>query len=215
MKFAAVIFDLDGTLYDNSSMKRHLIASNLSGLGMMFRERESRRRLAGGYFGSSDAAYEALFSTMSRILPGGSPEIMRRWFFDDYLPAQVSSVHRFCHPKPWVIPLLQSLRESGVRLACFSDYGAAGMKLDALGIDPSLFDVIVDAPSLGGFKPCREAFVGVASLLCAAPEQTALVGDRLDTDGAGAQAAGMEFIRVGRHDDGMPDFVIDKSDFRI
>lgn len=204
MKFTAVIFDLDGTLYDNSSMKRHLIASNLSGLGMLFRERMARHRLAGEYFGSSDAAYEALFRTMSEVLPGGSPDNMRRWFFEDYLPAQVSSVRCFCHPKPWVMPLLRRLRESGTKLACFSDYGAVGPKLNALGIDTSLFDVIADAPSLGGFKPCREPFVRVASLLGTAPENTAVAGDRPDTDGAGAKAAGMEFICVSRHDDGMP-----------
>lgn len=206
MKYTAVIFDLDGTLYDNSSMKRHLLKSSASGLFMMLRERIARRRLAGKYFGSSDAAHETLFRTMSEILPGGSPEKMRRWFFEDYLPAQVNSVRRFCHPKPWVVPLLRSLRESGIRLACFSDYGAADLKLDALGIDSSLFDIIADAPSLGGFKPCPETFIRVASMLDINPGQTVVVGDRPDTDGAGAKVAGMDFIYVNRHDDVCPIF---------
>lgn len=204
MKYSAVIFDLDGTLYDNSSMKRHLLKSSASGLFMMLRERIARRRLAGKYFGCSNAAHEALFRTMSKVPVRGDPEKMRQWFDNEFLPAQVSLVRNFCHQKQWVIPLLRCLRESGIRLACFSDYGAADLKLEALGIDTSLFDVIADAPSLGGFKPSPETFIRVASMLDVDPGQTVVVGDRPDTDGAGAKAVGMDFIYVNRHDDVCP-----------
>ena len=92
--------------------------------------------------------------------------------------------------------MLRSLNSRGVKAAVFSDYGFVKEKLDALGIDPGLFDGLYDAASLGGLKPCRKSFLKVIDSLGVRPEEALMVGDRSDTDGAGALGCGMQFIHL-------------------
>jgi len=196
-EFKAVIFDLDGTLYDNSHIARKLIVRSLLNLRLISSERACRHALAGQFLGSE--AYDKLFSTMS-AKAGCSPEKARTWFWNTYLPLQAKVLRQSYHRKPWVDETLADLRKKGVKVACFSDYGMVEEKLRALGIDPASFDVIADAPSAGGLKPCKESFLRIAKMLGTEPQDTLVVGDREDTDGAGAAAAGMMYMKVCRQD---------------
>jgi len=199
MDIKAVIFDLDGTLYDNSKIARSFIIRSLHHIRLLGSERKCRHEMAGKYYGEDGQAYSELFKNMA-IKSGRSAEKAEKWFWDIYMPLQVRTLRNTRHRKPWVDRVLADLRSKGIKIACFSDYGMVKEKLEALGIDPGMFDYIIDSPSIGGLKPCKEAFLNVAKHLGVEPSDTLVVGDREDTDGLGAKESGMQFMLVDRKD---------------
>ena len=69
-------------------------------------------------------------------------------------------------------------------------------KIQALGLDESLFDWVVSAPELGGLKPAPELMACLAAKLSVLPQQCLLVGDREDTDGQLAKSVNAAFYLV-------------------
>ena len=188
----AFIFDLDGTLYDKSGLARRLVWAQLrrGRLGMLKREREVRKELRGKYFGSEEAFYDAFFARFDR------PEFARRWYFEDYMPDMVAILRKHYRIAPWVESCMAELRSLGCKTAVFSDYGCVREKLEAIGFRLSWADYLFDAPSLGGLKPCRESFEGILREMGMQPSDCLMLGDRTDTDGAGARSVKMPFLHV-------------------
>lgn len=188
----AILFDLDGTLYDKSGLARRLIVKTLlaGDLSLLKRERQVRKELRGQPFDSEEAFYEAFFSRFPR------PEIARRWYFERYMPEMVRVLRSHFRVADWVPETMRSLRSRNCRIVVFSDYGSVHEKLKAIGFDPDWADHIFDAPSLGGLKPCRKSFEKICRTLKVLPSECLMVGDREDTDGDGARAVGMPFVKV-------------------
>ena len=187
-----VIFDLDGTLYDKSGLARRLIFAELlrGRLRMLKREREVRKELRGQHFGSEEAFYDAFFARFDR------PEMARRWYFEEYMPDMVAILRKHYRIAPWVETMMLELRTNGKKVVVFSDYGFVEEKLRAIGFRLDWADRIFDAPSLGGLKPCRESFETLCREIGCPPSDCMMVGDRDDTDGAGARAVGMPFVHI-------------------
>lgn len=196
----AVIFDLDGTLYDNTMLPFYVIMRNLCHLRVLYAERMCRHKMSGRYYGTKGAAYDELFRRMS-LFTGKSVESITNWYWKKYMPCHVKVLQRHMHAKSWVKPTLENLKSKGIKIACFSEYSFIKEKLKALDIDPDIFDLIIDAPTAGGCKPCRKAFMYVAAKLDTHPADILMVGDREDRDGAGAEAANMQFRLVPKKDD--------------
>lgn len=193
-----VFFDLDGTLYENRELKWRMPLSAFGGPGalrnlrLMAAERGCRRTIARGPQGL--AGYDTLFSLMS-AKTGVPAEQVREWFNGWYMPLMVRQIARHCKPREGVVERIEALRREGVRVAILSDYGFIREKLDALGIDPGLFEALLDAPSLGGFKPSPDVFRAACQCLDCAPQDAIMVGDRPDTDG-GSEAVGVRFRNI-------------------
>lgn len=192
----AVIFDLDGTLYDKSRLPLRLIVSDLPHLRMLGHERKARKELMGRWFGNEPAVYDALFSRVAE-LSHTDPERVRRWYGQRYMPLMQAILRRHYRLEPWVPDLLADLRRQGLRLAVYSDYGCLRERLEALRFDPAWVDILADAPQLGGLKPCRQSAEKLCQLLGTPPGQTLMVGDRDDTDGESARRCGMPFLLAG------------------
>ena len=192
MRYEAVIFDLDGTLYDKSRLPLYVVLSDLGHLRCLKAERTTRKELMGKDFGTEDEFY-SLFFAAAAAKAGVTPERFRQWYFGRYMPdmARILSDHYRLYP--WVEEVFASLRSSGVKTAVFSDYSAVPDKLSALGFSSTWVDLIADAPSFGGLKPSEASFRRLAKAMGVTPSQCLMVGDRQDTDGEGALAAGMSF----------------------
>lgn len=193
-----VFFDLDGTLYDNRWMKILMPLGAfrsrrpLRNLRLMASERSCRHTLAGKSGGT--VGYDTLFSLISERTSIAQAQVSE-WFYGSYMPLMVELIRRRCRVRAGVVERIRALRQDGVRVAILSDYGFIREKLDALGIDPGLFEVLLDAPSLGGFKPFADVFRAACQRLGCAPQNAIMVGDRPDTDG-GSEAVGMKFVHV-------------------
>ena len=188
----AIIFDLDGTLYDKSGLARRLIWSQLlrGKLSLLKREREVRKELRGRHFKSEDAFYDAFFAQFDR------PESARRWYFEEYMPDMVAILRKHYRIAPWVETTMLELRANGRKVAVFSDYGFVQEKLKAIGFRIAWADYLFEAPALGGLKPCKESFKRLCQEMGMQPSDCLMVGDRDDTDGDGARAVGMAFEHI-------------------
>lgn len=197
MKIKAVIFDLDGTLYDNSGLSYLIVLHSIGHIRLLWCERKVRKEMAGLCCGDKDSTYNEFFKRIA-LMSGKSQSVVREWYLNQYLPLQAQLLQKHIRARKWVLPTLDKLRQKGLLLACYSDYGFISGKLKAIGIPAEKFDLIIDAPSAGGFKPCRKSLETVAGLLGVRPEEALVVGDREDTDGAGARAANMQCMIVNR-----------------
>ncbi|HLH55550.1 MAG TPA: HAD-IA family hydrolase [Verrucomicrobiae bacterium] len=103
---------------------------------------------------------------------------------------------RFSEPDAWhvfedVMPILEHLRSKGVKLGVISNWDdRLRPLLRKLGLEP-YFDVITVSCEQNACKPARTLFERTCALLKTAPEDTAHVGDSLDMDVRGAEAAGL------------------------
>ena len=188
--FEAVFFDLDGTLYDKRGLSARLIWAALRRgrpcLRLLSLERRIRRALAG-----QKAGFKDLFEGIAA--KAGLPvEEVRSWYNEWYMPAMIEALRHY-RPNESVMAKVRMFKAAGAKVAILSDYGCVREKFEALGGDPAIFDALLDAPSLGGFKPCPDMFRAACASLGADPARCALVGDRPDTDG-GCVAIGMTYI---------------------
>jgi FMN phosphatase YigB (HAD superfamily) len=76
----------------------------------------------------------------------------------------------------------------------YSDYPQTGDRLRAIGLDPP--SRVYGPEDFGAQKPAPRPFLSIAADLGAAPAAVLVAGDRDDTDGAGAAAAGMQYARI-------------------
>lgn len=190
----AIVFDLDGTLYESRHFPLRLILADPLHIRMLGAERKCRKRLCDRHFDKASDYYDALFSLMGR----GSKERAercRKWFYGTYMPLQVKIIHEKFGPRPHLKEFIAILRKRGYKLAVLSDYCSAAEKLAAIGLSEADFDAVWESPALGGLKPREEVFLNACKALEAAPVETLMIGDKTSKDG-GALRAGLQFIHL-------------------
>ncbi|MBR1928482.1 MAG: HAD family hydrolase [Paludibacteraceae bacterium] len=191
----AIVFDLDGTLYDNKYLPLRLIFGDIKNARLLASERNIRRMLKGLNFGNPDAFYNNMFEHIARRQNMPFMDA-RDWYFGKYMPLMINVLKKHYHAGEFAEPLLKQLRGKGIVTAVFSDYRNVEDKLNALGLDPDLFDYHFAAPDLGGLKPNKQLFLNILKELGVDAQQALMIGDREDTDGAGARNVGMKFLKV-------------------
>lgn len=202
----AVLFDVDGTLYRQGPLRLRM-ALELAVLPWTARSlRAARavwRRVA--CFRRVREELRALGRPTEPLATLQYEEPARR-LGDD--PAAVRAtieewMHRrpLCHlerhRRPGLVDVMDDLQARGLERGVFSDYPPAA-KLEALGV-ADRFSVVVCAtdPEVNAFKPHPRGFEHACTRWGLAPEEVLYVGDRADTDEAGARGAGMPACLVG------------------
>jgi FMN phosphatase YigB (HAD superfamily) len=84
-------------------------------------------------------------------------------------------------------------------IALYSDYPLLRERMEALGLRPGSALRLYGPESFGAQKPSRRPFISIARDMGVNAGNILVIGDREDTDGAGAMNAGMSFFRL---DDG-------------
>lgn len=194
-KYHAIIFDFDGTLYDFSALARRLILSSPPDALRMQCERKVRRAMLGSDMGSMASLRHELFRRMS-VITGKKQEIIEKWYIERYLPLLLKVLKKHYSARNNADCLLESLRVMGIKTAVLSDYPDIQGRLDSIGLDKGLFDATLSAEEIGALKPCARPFLETARVLGVNPRECLVVGDRSDTDGDGARACNMDFIRI-------------------
>ncbi len=202
-KFKAVIFDFDGTLYDNSGIGKALVFSAPFDMFKIRAERIARKRLWGCDENSQEKFDEIFFERASKFARVSSQKY-KKWYEERYqkIFLDVLKKKRF-HARQNVEKVFAALFENGAKIAIFSDYKNVRERMLAIGISEKSMELCAgffSAPEFGCLKPSPRGFLQVAANLGVAPKQCLVVGDRADTDGQGALHAGMSFVQIKPHE---------------
>jgi FMN phosphatase YigB (HAD superfamily) len=195
-----IIFDFDGTLFDNTNIAFYLIAAFPFDLRRIHKERLIRKRFAGCDYASPEEYYSAFFASLGKAC-FRPPQRIRNWYFNHYMPRMVRVLKKHYRFRPGVQNLFQKFNVSNVpRVAVYSDYPFLKERLEALGLSPGPNILLYGPESFGAQKPAVGPFCRIAADMGAAPEEVLVIGDREETDGLGAFRAGMHFfcLETGR-----------------
>lgn len=194
---SAVIFDFDGTLYDKKNFALHLVLPHLFQSLKMKAERNARKSLKGKYFGSSQEFYNAFFAEISRQTKI-SPQKIGNWYSRKYLPLMTKILQKKYNAFPQTEEIFRNLRKAGIKTIVYSDYSCVAERMTAIGLDPSLADILLSAEDAGGLKPAAEPLLQLAQKINVEPKNILVVGDRDDTDGELARRTGMSFAHISQ-----------------
>lgn len=191
------IFDLDGTLYDRKKLKQRIILSYLGkgfwrSLILMGSERSARKELRLQNTGTM--GYSEFFALVAKK-SGESPEYVRDWYNNSYMVHMAQVLEKHYCARPGIVDKIKALKKEGARVLVLSDYGNIENKLKALKIDPSLFEFLLDSPSLGGFKPSSCVFLTACQIVGCEPSEAIMIGDRPEVDG-GSVNVGMPYVDI-------------------
>jgi putative hydrolase of the HAD superfamily len=191
-----IIFDLDGTLYDMSWYMKPLFFLRLFPHGIrLLRFLHVRESFAGKDMGTRQHLIETLSDEFSKV-EGVAPGKIRAWIEGPFYASFVAIMPFFRFFRPGIAPLLSSLKEKGLRLGVLSDYDRVRERLAKLSLPPSLFDTIASSEAAGALKPNSRPYEAMVKEWGMAPCNILVIGDRTDTDGAAAKAAGMQFLLI-------------------
>ena len=196
-----IIFDFDGTLFDNVKIPIRLITAYPPDLFRLRNERLIRKQFTGSDYSTPDEFYKAFFKAMGKACLR-SPEKMRSWYFNKYMPRMVRVLKKHYKPRPGVQSVLENMSSltGNRKIAVYSDYPFLRQRMEALELNPGQDILLYGPESFGAQKPAVRPFLQIARDLGVKPEEVLVIGDREETDGFGAFRAGMRFfcLETGR-----------------
>ena len=188
-----VIFDLDGTLYPMTKRFKPLFALFSFPHSLKLpKYMKLRDKYRGEEWSDAKELKATIYRDVEELLGVKSGE---KWHDKVLYPAFFKAI-KYSKPRSRLKELITTLKERGYQLVVLSDFGCVEERVEALGLDISLFSHLLSSEDLGGFKPNRRPFEELLKITGAEAESTLMVGDRDDTDGAGARKMGIEFIEV-------------------
>lgn len=196
----AVIFDVDGTLYDQRKLRLRILSDMVAGairnpftvydFKIIWDFRRARER---NQFSRETNIAEKQYSwgaACSHVSETRVRQVVRKWMYERplrYLPA--------CRYKG-VRALFQDLSKRKVRTGIFSDYPAEE-KMEALGLQADAVVCALDR-DVDRLKPDPRGLQVTADRLGIPISDCLFIGDREDKDGECARRAGMRFFLVER-----------------
>jgi FMN phosphatase YigB (HAD superfamily) len=191
-----VVFDMDGTLYDQGRLRRLMIGELLnhilsrpSGLHDILiletfrREREKHALYAGGHIAT--AQYEWVTAAVAAD-PRQVAAVVETWISN--VPLKYVGRCRY----PGVTEFFSALADRRIATAILSDYPAE-QKMAALGISADLVLCTSQAP-IDRFKPDPKGLAVISRELGIPLPSMLLIGDRDDRDGECARRAGIPYL---------------------
>jgi len=192
MRFKAVAFDVDGTLYPNALMYIRSVGFALTHVRLLRAYSRVRREVR------QIRPLDDLRATEARMLAdrlGVSDEEASRQINEEIhlrWEATLDSVPLFPH----VRSVLHQLRDAGLRMGVVSDFPVE-RKLARLSLD-KLFDCSLWSEDTGYLKPHPEPFLEIARLLDVPAPEVLFVGNSYSYDVLGAHGVGMGAAHVAR-----------------
>lgn len=196
----AVIFDVDGTLYAQSKLRRRMLYDllghyalrpwRLDELLLLRRFRAEREKRPGHQGPGLESAQYAWCADNSRFSVAQVRAVVDRWMFRH--PNQYLGSCAY----PGTQSFFDALRQQGIKIGIYSDYPARD-KLVALGLRA---DIVVSStdPEIDQLKPNPQGLLHLAAALGLAPAECLFIGDRPELDGLCAERAGMPWLLVPR-----------------
>jgi putative hydrolase of the HAD superfamily len=204
----AVLLDVDDTIVDT---QRAMVAAGTEAAAAIWPGRSGvdHRAMAQRYYddperwfpryASGDVPFDAMRSgRLAEVAVAFGlqvPDGAHRSFEDAYAPAFRSAQRLF----PDVPGLLSAAEQAGLPVALLTNsaHAPTRVKLEALHL-AERFEVVVTTDTLGFGKPDPRVYLEACRLLDAEPHRVVCIGDSLEWDVLGAQAAGLRAVWLDR-----------------
>ena len=187
MKYTAVAFDLDGTLYPNSRLFLRLIPFLLKEHRLLRAMNRARLQLrqTGAYEGDFYDLQARLMGEILRKAPEEVKERTERLIYRGWEP-MFKNIRLFPHARE----TLDAFRKEGIKLGLLSDFPPVN-KLENLGLG-GYWAAATSSEEAGRLKPDPLSFLDLAQKMGVSPEETLYVGNSHSYDVIGARRAGMK-----------------------
>ena len=185
MKYQAVLFDMDGTVLDTLDDLCDSINHSLAEFSLPQVSREHVRQCLG-----NGAAF-----LVSHSIPAGSSPELEANVLAFYKPWYDAHCLIKTAPYEGILPMMQSLKEQGLRLAIISNKPDRAVQELSDAFFPGLLELSVgESPSVRR-KPAPDTVLTAASQIGLSVDQCVYVGDS-EVDLQTARNAGMDCISV-------------------
>ena len=185
MKYQAVLFDMDGTVLDTLDDLCDSINHSLAEFSLPQVSREHVRQCLG-----NGAAF-----LVSHSIPAGSSPELEAEVLAFYKPWYDAHCLIKTAPYEGILPMMQSLKEQGLRLAIISNKPDRAVQELSDAFFPGLLELSVgESPSVRR-KPAPDTVLTAASQIGLSVDQCVYVGDS-EVDLQTARNAGMDCISV-------------------
>jgi FMN phosphatase YigB (HAD superfamily) len=190
-----VVFDVDGTLYRQRSLRLRMARSLLwhtlkrrdsRTVSVLKAYRSIREKMADSEVHDFGPALLTETAQRTGCDPATVNLVVRVWINERPLRYLPNCVY------PGVAALFDAVRQSGRLLGVWSDYPARE-KLAAMGLAADHV-VSADDSEIGILKPHPRGLLRLAALGGVSPTETVLIGDRAERDGMAAQRAGAKAL---------------------
>jgi len=196
----AIIFDVDGTLYDQKKLRMFMLFEMtifilfrpwcLKDFKLLWDFRKHRERSALNTVGDIDNQQYLYVARSSGVTPEKIRELVGDWILErplKYLPS--------CR-YPGVLELFYKLKQRGIGIGVFSDYPSEA-KLRALGLSADVMVCSTDQ-HVDRLKPDPKGLLITAEKLGTPIEDCLFIGDRDEKDGECARRGGMRYLILNR-----------------
>lgn len=202
MKYKAVCFDIDGTLYPPQLLRQYMIDLAFAHPFWTIRYGKMRaafRELQGSFEEMGLAAFpfrerEAMVYIKTRPL-GNLKLVDARNKLDSCYYRHLEDIYETLGKQPATARTLEMLRNRGVVTAVLSDWPLWD-KLERMGLE-DLFDLKYSSDDIGYLKPDIHCFSFLLEKLGLEAKDVLFVGDSYEKDIAGASGAGIDAVLVG------------------
>jgi putative hydrolase of the HAD superfamily len=207
----AVIFDLDGTLFDHAAAAHDGVAAWLSQHGhavtdeLIERWFEAEERFFAAWNRGEFDWQGQRRARVREMLGHLDLEVGDDPALDASFAIYLDSYERAWRAFDDAAPTLQALASAGLRTAVLTNGADAQQraKLAACGLGP-LTGPLFSSDAIGVAKPDPRAFLCVCDALGLPPERALHVGDRHDLDVLAAEHAGLRAVYLNRIDPELP-----------
>ena len=186
MRCKAVLFDMDGTVLDTLADLTNAVNHVLALYDMPAR---SPREVA-GFLGNGAARL------LAEAVPAGTPREQLGEMLRVYQPWYDSHCAILTAPYPGILPLMEALKEAGIRQAVISNKQDSAVRRLAAQHFPGLLETAVGESAAVRRKPNPDAVLAALREMDVKPEDAVYVGDT-EVDLRTAENAGLDCAAVG------------------
>ena len=185
MAYRAVLFDMDGTVLDTLTDLENAVNTAMRRFELPEVSREKVRASLGN--GAARLIHECV--------PAGTDEALTEQVVAWYKPWYDAHCCIETGPYPGILPLMEHLRERGLKLAIISNKADPAVQELAERFFPGLLETAVGESETVRRKPDPDAVLTAAEQMGLRPEDCVYVGDT-EIDIATARNAGMDCLTV-------------------
>lgn len=196
MKYKAICFDIDGTLYPRAVMNRRLLALGLCHPVFSCNYNKMRKELRKD---QENMQGDLMSKEASMMLKNNGTYKHQdietiKWHLEKWIYEPMERLYKTTKPFDGVEKTFKTIKEKGLKIGVFSDFPLFN-KLESMGLS-SYVDFAASSEDVGFLKPSVHCFEYLLYNIGLDSKEVLYVGDSYDKDVVGAHKAGIDAILV-------------------